>query len=117
LQCTDTHTLSHPQALLGLSYIHSRKVIHRDIKSLNLFLDAADNIKVSCCGAASQVGTCHATVLLWTIHGRACTPMPIQDVCILHCHGVFVCVVCESACETQLGMLSVAVLGLLPVLL
>jgi serine/threonine protein kinase len=40
------HTPSHPQALLGLSYIHSRKVIHRDIKSLNLCLDAADNIKV-----------------------------------------------------------------------
>lgn len=35
-----------PQALLGLSYMHSRKLIHRDIKSLNLFLDAADNIKV-----------------------------------------------------------------------
>jgi serine/threonine protein kinase len=34
------------QALLGLSYMHSRKLIHRDIKSLNLFLDAADNIKV-----------------------------------------------------------------------
>uniref|UniRef100_A0A383W991 non-specific serine/threonine protein kinase n=1 Tax=Tetradesmus obliquus TaxID=3088 RepID=A0A383W991_TETOB len=34
------------QALLGLSYMHSRKLIHRDIKSLNLFLDAADNIKI-----------------------------------------------------------------------
>jgi serine/threonine protein kinase len=37
---------AHLQALLGLSYMHSRKLIHRDIKSLTLFLDAADNIKV-----------------------------------------------------------------------
>jgi len=34
------------QALLGLGHIHSRKIIHRDIKSLNLFLDKADSIKV-----------------------------------------------------------------------
>ncbi len=34
------------QALLGLQYIHSRKIIHRDIKSLNLFLDHNDNVKV-----------------------------------------------------------------------
>jgi len=34
------------QAVIGLSHIHSKKIIHRDIKALNLFLDANDNIKV-----------------------------------------------------------------------
>ncbi|KAF6255864.1 kinase-like domain-containing protein [Scenedesmus sp. NREL 46B-D3] len=43
------------RALLGLSYIHSRKVIHRDIKSLNLFLDAADNIKIGDLGIARSL--------------------------------------------------------------
>lgn len=28
------------QALVGLSYIHSKRIIHRDMKSLNLFLDS-----------------------------------------------------------------------------
>lgn len=34
------------QAVIGLSHIHAKKIIHRDIKALNLFLDANDNIKV-----------------------------------------------------------------------
>ena len=33
------------QALSALHHIHSRKIIHRDIKALNLFLDADNNIK------------------------------------------------------------------------
>lgn len=34
------------QSLLGLHHIHKRKIIHRDIKSLNLFVDSEDNVKV-----------------------------------------------------------------------
>lgn len=38
--------------LLGLSHIHAKKIIHRDIKSLNLFIDAHDNIKIGDLGIA-----------------------------------------------------------------
>lgn len=35
------------QALAGLAHIHARKIIHRDIKTLNLFLDGRGNVKAS----------------------------------------------------------------------
>ena len=34
------------QSLLGLQHVHKRKIIHRDIKTLNIFLDHEDNVKV-----------------------------------------------------------------------
>ena len=40
------------QALLGLRHVHSKKIIHRDIKSLNLFFDADDNVLVGDLGIA-----------------------------------------------------------------
>ncbi len=44
------------QALLGLSHIHSKRIIHRDIKALNLFIDAYDNIKIGDLGIARALG-------------------------------------------------------------
>jgi len=44
------------QALLGLHHVHSQKIIHRDIKSLNLFLDGDDSIKVGDLGIAKVLG-------------------------------------------------------------
>ncbi|GLC34392.1 hypothetical protein PLESTB_000733300 [Pleodorina starrii] len=38
--------------LLGLQYLHSRKIIHRDVKSANLFIDSNDNIKLGDLGIA-----------------------------------------------------------------
>ena len=40
------------QALLGLRHVHSKKIIHRDMKSLNLFFDAEDNVLVGDLGIA-----------------------------------------------------------------
>ncbi|KAK9812795.1 hypothetical protein WJX72_003948 [[Myrmecia] bisecta] len=40
------------QTLMAIGHIHEHKIIHRDIKTLNLFLDANDNIKVGDLGVA-----------------------------------------------------------------
>ena len=47
------------QALLGLRHVHSKKIIHRDIKSLNLFFDADDNVLVGDLGIAKVLSPNH----------------------------------------------------------
>lgn len=46
------------QALLGLQHIHSKKIIHRDMKALNLFLDSNDNIKVRLLTTFTSISQC-----------------------------------------------------------
>ena len=50
------------QALLGLNHVHEKKIIHRDIKSLNLFLDGDDNVKV---GSVVHTWQYVYTALVW----------------------------------------------------
>eukprot|EP01047_Picozoa_sp_COSAG01_P045995 COSAG01_NODE_4282_length_5176_cov_3.204058_1_plen_384_part_00 len=45
------------QLLLGLQHIHSKKIVHRDIKSLNIFLADEDFIKIGDLGVARFMST------------------------------------------------------------
>jgi eukaryotic-like serine/threonine-protein kinase len=54
----------------ALQYIHSQKLIHRDVKPENLLLDSSDNILLSDFGIASIA---HTTISL-TTQGEAGTP-------------------------------------------
>jgi serine/threonine protein kinase len=44
------------QMLLGLHHMHSRKVLHRDMKTLNTFLDQTLNVKLGDLGVAKVCG-------------------------------------------------------------
>ncbi len=45
-----------PQMLLGLHHMHKRKILHRDFKTLNVFLDDANNVKLGDMGVAKVCG-------------------------------------------------------------
>mmetsp|Transcript_57549 Transcript_57549/g.134816 ORF Transcript_57549/g.134816 Transcript_57549/m.134816 type:complete len:605 (-) Transcript_57549:97-1911(-) len=43
------------QTAEGLSYLHSQRVVHRDLKSMNILLDSAQNAKICDFGLAHQM--------------------------------------------------------------
>ncbi|GLC47162.1 hypothetical protein PLESTB_001387600 [Pleodorina starrii] len=45
------------QILLGLNHMHSKKILHRDIKTLNVFLDEDVNVKLGDMGVAKILST------------------------------------------------------------
>ena len=57
------------QLLLGLSYLHSNQILHRDIKCMNLLLDKHNRLKIGDLGVSKLLTT-----------GAALTPKPGQRV-------------------------------------
>lgn len=43
------------QACLGLQYLHAWKILHRDIKTINLFMGKNDTIKIGDLGVAKKM--------------------------------------------------------------
>ena len=55
------------QMSLGLAYIHSKKIIHRDLKSLNIFLNKNLDVKIGDLGIAKLLqNTIHAYTFIGT---------------------------------------------------
>ncbi len=44
------------QTLLALHHMHSRKILHRDVKTMNIFLDLDKNVKIGDMGVAKVRG-------------------------------------------------------------
>ena len=44
------------QTALGLQHIHSHKILHRDVKTMNIFLSDRDEVKVGDLGVAKVLG-------------------------------------------------------------
>lgn len=40
---------------IGLNYLHTHKILHRDIKTINMFLGKEDKIKIGDLGVAKQL--------------------------------------------------------------
>lgn len=57
-QFTEVHTQSFTQQILcGLSYLHSRNLIHRDIKGANILIDSHSIAKITDFGISKKQGT------------------------------------------------------------
>ena len=52
--------------MLGLRDLHLRKILHRDIKTLNIFLDENFNVRVGDLGVAKTLSTDFTSTIVGT---------------------------------------------------
>ena len=54
------------QTCLGLQYLHARKILHRDMKTINLFLNKDGKLKIGDLGVAKEVKESHTETVVGT---------------------------------------------------
>ncbi|XP_065176439.1 mitogen-activated protein kinase kinase kinase 3-like [Sycon ciliatum] len=57
------------QILEGLAYLHSRSIIHRDVKGANILRDSSGNVKLADFGASKQLRTIRSMMVNKSIQG------------------------------------------------
>lgn len=72
------------QTTEGLSFLHAQRVVHRDLKSMNILLDARQNAKICDFGLAQQM---EATHIVRKIDGEGGSPRYMAPECYDASHG------------------------------
>lgn len=54
------------QTCLGIQYLHARKILHRDLKTINLFLTKEERLKIGDLGVAKEVQESHTHTIVGT---------------------------------------------------
>ena len=85
------------QCLLALEYLHEANLVHRDIKSDNILLNASGQVKIgvcgnSCCVSLVYTHTCLSVCVVVPICACLCE-CSYSCVCICVCVHVYMCVV------------------------
>uniref|UniRef100_A0A8C7FGM6 non-specific serine/threonine protein kinase n=1 Tax=Oncorhynchus kisutch TaxID=8019 RepID=A0A8C7FGM6_ONCKI len=62
------------EILDGLAYIHQQGMIHRDLKPVNIFLDAQDHVKIGDFGLATD----HPASVVWNMTGMVGTALYVS---------------------------------------
>jgi len=68
----------------GLCFLHAQRVVHRDLKSMNILLDAAQNAKICDFGLAQQM---EATHIARKLDGEGGSPRYMAPECYDAAHG------------------------------
>jgi len=72
------------QTVEGLSFLHSQRVVHRDLKSMNILLDSVQNAKICDFGLAQQMDATH---IARKIDGEGGSPRYMAPECYDPSHG------------------------------
>jgi serine/threonine protein kinase len=71
----------------GMAFLHSQKVVHRDMKSMNILIDAAQNAKICDFGLAQQMDAGAQTHIARKLDGEGGSPRYMAPECYDAAHG------------------------------